>query len=123
MMTPLNIALAHLRQHPTDFLFPLAPQSKYPPLLKKNLGENCSNDPAQIRAWAKQFPGCNWGLALRRSRLIVADVDVGKGKLGRDTFEVLGMLYSWPPSQRVKSPSGGYHCIYAGQHVMKVNGF
>jgi hypothetical protein len=122
-MTPLDIALAHLRRFPTDSLFPLAKLSKFPPLLKKNLSDNCSNDLAQIRAWAKQFPGCNFGIALRRSRLLVADIDVSKGKPGRDTYEVLDMLYTWPPTQRVKSPSGGYHCVYTGQHVMKVNGF
>lgn len=123
MKTPLDIALAHLRRHPTDYIFPLAPLSKRPPLVKKNLSDNCSNDPAQIREWAKQFPGCNYGLALRRSRLIVADIDVSKGKPGRNTYEVLDMLYTWPQTSRVKSPSGGYHCIYTGQHVMKVNGF
>ncbi len=126
--TPLNITLAHLRQHPTDYVFPLASLSKFPPLLKKNLSDNCSNDPAQIRAWAKQFPGCNFGLALRRSRLIVADIDVsklanGQCKPGRETYDWLDVLYTWPQTQRVKSPTGGYHCIYRGQHVMKVNGF
>jgi len=123
MKPPLDIALAHLRQHPTDFLFPLAPLSKFPPLLKKNLSDNCSNEPTQIRAWAKQFPGCNFGIALRRSRLIVPDIDVSKGKPGRETYDLLDMLYTWPPTSRVKSPSGGYHCLYIGQHVMKVNGF
>jgi hypothetical protein len=122
-MTPLDIALAHIERFPTDFLFPLAKRSKFPPLLKKNLSDNCSNDPAQIRAWDKQFPGCNFGIALRRSRLIVADIDVSKGKPGRDTYEVLDILYTWPKTSHVKSPSGGYHAIYTGQHVMKVNGF
>lgn len=123
MKSPLDIALAYLRQHPTDYLFPLASLSKFPPLLKKNLSDNCSNDPAQVKAWAKQFPNCNYGIALRRSRLIVPDIDVSKGKPGRNTYDVLHMLYSWPPTSRVKSPSGGYHCLYTGQHVMKVNGF
>jgi Bifunctional DNA primase/polymerase, N-terminal len=122
-MTPLDIALAHLRRFPTDYLFPLAKLSKFPPLLKRNLSDNCSNDPEQIKAWWKQFPGCNFGIALRRSRLIVADIDVSKGKPGRETYDWLNVLYTWPPTQRVKSPSGGYHCLYTGQHVMKVNGF
>lgn len=123
MKTSLDIALAHLRKHPTDYLFPLKALSKFPPLLKKNLSDNCSNDPAQIRAWAKQFPGCNWGIALRRSRLLVADVDVSKGKPGIETYRTLDMLYTWSETSRVKSTSGGYHCIYTGQHVMKIGGF
>ena len=122
-MTPLDIALEHLEAFPTDYLFPLAKLSKFPPLLKKNLSENCSNDPAQIKAWARKFPGCNFGIALRRSRLIVPDVDVSKGKPGEDTYQLLEMLYGWPRTSRVRSPSGGFHCIYTGQHVMKVGGF
>jgi hypothetical protein len=122
-MTPLDTALAHLRRFPADYLFPLAKLSKFPPLLKKNLSENCSNDPAQLRAWARQFPSCNFGIALRRSRLIVADIDVSKGKPGRQTFDVLDLLYGWPKTSVVKTPSGGFHCYYRGQHVMKVNGF
>jgi Bifunctional DNA primase/polymerase, N-terminal len=123
MNSPLDIALAHLDNEPEDYLFPLARLSKFPPLLKKNLSDNCSNDPAQLTAWAEQFKGCNFGLALRRSRLIVADVDVSEGKPGRKTYALQDMLWGWPPTQRVKSPSGGTHCIYRGQHVMKVNGF
>jgi hypothetical protein len=122
-MTPLDVAEAHLERFPTDYLFPLAKLSKHPPLLKKMLWENCSNDIAQLRKWDKMFPGCNWGIALRRSRLIVADVDVSKGKPGRSTYELLDMLHEWPPTSRVRSPSGGLHAIYTGQHVMKVNGF
>jgi hypothetical protein len=123
LKSPLTIALAHLRQHPEDYLFPLAKLSKMPPLLKKNLSDNCSSDPAQILAWAKQFPGCNFGIALRRSRLIVADIDVSKNKPGRRTYDWLDLLYKWPATSRVKTPSDGYHCIYRGQHVMKVAGF
>jgi Bifunctional DNA primase/polymerase, N-terminal len=121
--TPLNVALGHLGRFPTDYLFPLAKLSKFPPLLKKNLSDNCSNDPAQIRAWAKQFAGCNFGIALRRSRLIVADIDTSKGKPGRATFELLDMVDGWPKTSCVKTPSDGFHLYYRGQHVMKVNGF
>lgn len=129
-MTPLDIALVHLKTYPEDYLFPLAKLSKFPPLLKKNLSDNCSNDPKQLVAWdngktpeGRSMKGCNWGIALRRSRLIVADVDVSKGKPGRETYDLLDMLWTWPSTQRVRSPSGGYHCLYRGQQVMKVNGF
>ena len=122
-MTPLDIALAHLRRFPTDYLFPLVKLSKFPPLLKKNLSENCSNDPARLRAWDRQFPSCNWGIALRRSRLIVADIDTSKGKPGRATFKLLDTLNNWPKTSCVKTPTGGFHLYYRGQHVMKVNGF
>ena len=76
--------------------------------MDKNLSDNCSNDLEQIKAWDKRFPGCHWGIALRRSRLLVADVDVSNGKPGLDTYQLIDMLYSWPPTSRVKTPSGGY---------------
>src|SRR5258706_14449318 len=95
-MTPLDIALAHLRRFPTDYLFPLSKLSKFPPLLKKNLSDNCSNDPAQLRAWDRRFPSCNWGIALRRSRLIVAVIDTGKGKPGRATCKCLETRHNAP---------------------------
>jgi len=122
-MTPLDIVLAHLDRFPDDFLFPLARLSKFPPLLPRNLSDNCSNDPAQIKAWARSYPGCNFGIALRRSRLIVPDVDVSKGKRGLETYQLLELLYGWSRTSRVRSPSGGFHSIYTGQHVMKVGGF
>jgi hypothetical protein len=121
--TPLNVALAHLGRFPTDYLFPLATLSKFPPLIKRNLSENCSNDPAQLREWSRHFSSCSWGIALRRSRLIVADVDTTKGKPGRETFELLDMTDGWPKTSCVRTPTGGYHLYYRGQHVMKVNGF
>ena len=122
-MTPLDIAVEHVRRFPTDFLFPLAKLSKFPPLLKRNLSDNCSNDPAQLRAWDKKFPSCNWGIALRRSRIMLADIDVSNGKPGRATFDLLDMLYSWPKTSCVKTPTGGYHLYFTGQHVFKVGGF
>jgi hypothetical protein len=32
-----------------------------------------SNDPEQLKRWAKEFPGCNWGLAIDRSCIMVLD--------------------------------------------------
>lgn len=124
-MTPLDIALAHLEQFPTDHLFPLAELSKFPPLLKKNLSDNCSNDPARLIAWSKEprLRNCNWGIALRKSGLIVADADVAKDKPGRATYDWLDVLHGWPKTSVVLTPSKGFHQYFRGQHVMKVNGF
>jgi len=113
----LALALAYLDRHMySRYLFPIAAGKKFPPCLKDNLDGNCSNDPKQIIAWAKQFPGCNWGVAHRKSRLMVVDVDTNKakGKVGDETFAYLDMLYGWPETERTGTPSGGWHLIYEG---------
>jgi hypothetical protein len=36
-----------------------------------------SNDPEQVRRWAKDFPRCNWGIAIDRSCITVVDLARG----------------------------------------------
>lgn len=113
----LQLALDYLeRCFCTRYLFPIKRGAKYPPLLKDNLEGNCSNDPEQIKRWAAQFPGCNWGVAHRKSGLLVADIDTNpkKGKQGQATFDELEMLYGWPDTEKTTTPSGGFHLIYEG---------
>jgi hypothetical protein len=126
-MTPLNtldIALDYLAANPDHYLFPIKAGSKFPPTIKNNLAD-ASNDPKQIEAWYKRWPHCNWGIALRKSRLLVVDVDMGEGKSGRATYDLLTLLYGWPPTMAVRTPSNGLHLYYAGQHIFALgdNGF
>jgi hypothetical protein len=37
-----------------------------------------SNDPEQIKNWAKDFPDCNWGIEIDRSCITVADLTRGR---------------------------------------------
>ena len=69
----LALALDYLERHPDRFLFPIKAGAKSPPLISENLTK-ASNDRKQITAWSQQWPGCNWGLALKLSRLLVVDV-------------------------------------------------
>lgn len=108
-----QIALDHVAQHPGHFIFPIAAGAKYPPCFKDNLNR-ASNDPEQIGKWAEQNPGCNWGIALKKSSLFVVDVDTGKG--GQQTYDDLDLDYGWPETETVTSPSGGFHKYYAGEH-------
>lgn len=113
----LMLALDYLeRCYFTRYLFPIKRLAKFPPLLKDNLEGNCSNDPEQIKRWAKQFPGCNWGLAHRKSKLLVVDVDTNpkKGKKGQITYDALDLLYDWPATEKTITPSGGFHLVYEG---------
>lgn len=124
----LDIALSFLSAHPTCYLFPIRRLEKTPPVFKNELDTNNSNDPKQLRKWHTQFPGCNWGIALKKSKLIVVDVDTKLGKSGQESFDVLeferGEL---PETLTVRSPSGGFHLYFEEAngvtHEMKLNAF
>jgi hypothetical protein len=120
----LELACAYVKQHPGRYLFPIKPAAKFPPLEKGNLSTNASNDPAQIAKWVEKFTdkktgmGPNWGLALKKSGLFVADIDTNpkKGKVGQATYDELDLLYGWPDTETVRTPSGGFHKYYEGEH-------
>jgi hypothetical protein len=117
----LALALAYLERHLwTRYIFPIKAGAKFPPLVQDNLATNASNDPAQIIRWSKKWPGCNWGVAHRKSRLLVVDVDCNKakGKLGQQTFDALALAYDWPATEKTTTPSGGFHLVYEGEHIM-----
>lgn len=121
----LELALAYLLRFPGRFIFPIKAGAKYPPCVKDNLASNASNDPEQIRAWVKQFTrkkdgvGPNWGVALKKSKLFVADVDTNpkKNKQGQKTYDDLDLMYGWPDTETVRTPSGGFHKYYEGEHI------
>jgi hypothetical protein len=112
----LDLALNYLAFNPGRYLFPIKAGAKFPPLIQDNLAQ-ASNDPEQIKAWYKKWPGCNWGLSLRKSNLMVADVDTKPGKVGQVTYDLLDLEYGWPETETVGTPSGGKHCYYDGPHV------
>lgn len=103
------------------YIFPIKAGAKFPPVVKDNLDRNASKDPIQIRKWVAEFSrnngGPNWGIALKKSNLFVADVDTKVGKIGQRTYDMLGDFYGWPETYTVRSPSGGFHKYYNGEHV------
>lgn len=112
----LDLAVEYVAKHfGTRYLFPIKPGAKFPPLIKNNL-EAASNDPDQLREWEEKWKGCNWGVAHRKSKLMVADVDTNKakGKIGQQTFDGLDLAYGWPETETTITPSGGFHRIYEG---------
>jgi hypothetical protein len=120
----LNLALDYVAMNPTRFLFPIKAGSKFPPLIKNNLAD-ASNDPEQLTAWAKKWPGCNWGVSHRKSNLLVVDIDQKPGKEGETTFDELDLEYGFPETEENRTPSGGRHLVYEGAHVFALgeNGF
>lgn len=111
----LNLALDYMALNPDAHIFPIKPLAKDPPLIDGNL-KNASNDPREVTRWHKKYPGCNWGLSLAKSKRFVVDVDTKPGRVGQHTFEMLDILYGFPPTETVSTPSGGRHLHYKGQH-------
>jgi Bifunctional DNA primase/polymerase, N-terminal len=114
----LLLALAYVAKHPTRHLFPLAAGKKGKPLIRDNLAQ-ASNDPKQLRAWSQQFgPNIAWGCASKKSGLICVDIDCGPDKVGVHSFKFLRDVEGlpFPDTEVQRSPSGGYHLIYNGEH-------
>jgi hypothetical protein len=123
----LGVALECLKQHPNWYLFPIRALYKSPPLFDNNL-ELASNDPAQIRRWRAQNFGCNWGVALKKSKLICVDVDRKPGKVGGESLDALELERGiMPDTLVVQSPSGGLHMYFDEAngvvHQMRLNAF
>lgn len=112
----LELALDYVDCHRGRHIFPIKAGAKSPPLIADNLNK-ASNDPTQIEAWHVKWPGCNWGVALKKSGVIVVDVDCKDGKRGLETYRELDRQYGWPPTEKVETPSGGWHLYYDGKHV------
>jgi putative DNA primase/helicase len=61
-------------------LFPLRARTKDGQLVKSWIAE-ATSDLAQLKQWAKQYPGCNWGMATGQvSGVFVADLDGPEGE-------------------------------------------
>jgi hypothetical protein len=116
----LNLALDYLAFNPGRYIFPIAAGKKFPPCLKDNLASNAFNDDASIRECARKFPGCNWGLAHRKSNVLVVDVDTKPGKNGQVTYDLLDLDFGFPATEMTRSPTGGFHQIYDGPHIFAI---
>jgi hypothetical protein len=61
-----------------------------------------SNDPKQIKRWAKESPGCDWGIEIERCCVTVVDLAVGhKSTVDRGFSPTI-----------VTATGGGTHCVY-----------
>lgn len=108
---------AYLAANPGHKIFPVKAGKKFPPLVQDPYGAGASDDPAQIDAWAKQHPRCNWGVTAAASNLMIADIDTKTGKFGEATYDWLDLDHGWPPTRTVTTPSGGRHQYYSGPHI------
>jgi hypothetical protein len=107
-----RVARDFLARVPSAYVFPIKAGRKAPPLFRNEL-ELAFNDAAAIDTWAKREPNCNWGVALKKSRLIVPDVDTRLGKIGQQTFDNLEFIYGQlPATLTIRTPSGGLHYYF-----------
>lgn len=97
-------------------LVPIPAGSKAPTGIISSFKHGWSRDPEQIDKWARENPGCNFGVVAFASNWIIADIDV---KQGRDAAwqDWCDLCVSWglpgPLPVHVESPSGGWHCYFA----------
>jgi hypothetical protein len=82
-----------------------------------------TTDSATIRAWPSSATA--YGIACRRSRLVVIDLDVakdGSGETGQAALEQLCEDYGqpWPVTFTVDTPSGGKHLYFRADPERKV---
>ena len=113
----LHVALGYIAKHKGKrFIFPLAPGRKGRPLIKDNLTRAC-NDPDQIERWHDRWPGCAWGCACKKSGIVCVDIDAGNDKQGMKSVHALKTAgFTFPNTEKERSPSGGWHLIYTGEH-------
>jgi hypothetical protein len=118
-------ALRLLKLFPNWYFFRIDPGTKDGGLPTAWNTTGNTNDPKVISKWPVRS---NVGLALRKSGLIVADVDVKPGKRGADTLDELELVYgTMPETYSVRTGSGGTHYYYfetdTAKHVQRQNTF
>lgn len=105
--------------------FPIRPDTKRPAFAGWQAA--ATNDPAQLAAWAQQFPSCAWAIACAESQLIGVEIDIKARKVVKDKdSEQVGRERAWaawkelcaswgftePLTPHVISKSGGFHIYF-----------
>jgi hypothetical protein len=94
-------------------LFPLRPGTKLPAVAA--WPQVATSDPAQIGAWAAQFPDCGWGVHCEG--LLALDIDVKNGAKGPESLLRLELANGdIPRTASQATPSGGRHYIMRVPH-------
>ena len=104
-------------------IFPLSENTKIPAVKGGNGCLDATHDEEIIAEWLKQYPNCNLGIATGEvSNLIVVDIDVKDNAGGFESVEQLAAEeLKFPPTAKVKSPSGGRHLYYTYHTKIQTN--
>lgn len=90
-------------------VIPIAPNAKFPALIKYSVEGQATNDPATITAHWTQFPNAN--PAILTTGYVVIDVDTKHdGFASLKSLEENGFLF--PETLTQETPSGGIHLVY-----------
>ena len=106
-------------------IFPLGRMAKVPPKGSSKLKEQATTDRKQLNAWAREYPGCNWGYHPAAGGETVIDLDNHAGKNGLESLEnwMKGKGYALPPTFTVRTPTGGKHLYFRGVLPGSKDGF
>jgi hypothetical protein len=105
---PLEIVAASSRGWP---LFPVQSRDKRP--LVREWQSRATCDLAQLEAYARRFPGCNWGLLTgTASGLLVVDIDGAEGYASVADLERQGLRLPRTLTVNTGREDGGYHLYY-----------
>lgn len=91
-------------------VFPVEPDGKRP--LVADWENTATTEEAAIRAWLRDWPCMNYGVACGPSGLFVVDADTKEN--GLDTLAGLELEGLLPCTLEVGTPSGGRHLYFAG---------
>jgi hypothetical protein len=90
-------------------VFPLHPGTKKP--IHEGWPQVATDDPAQIAAWAEEYPNANWAVAAGPSGLCMVDVD---GETGENSLFDWELEHGALPATREHRTPRGRHMIFAG---------
>ena len=94
-------------------VFPLRPGTKLPAISEWQ--KRATTNDEQIQQWAKQFPGCGFGLHC--DGLLTVDIDVKNGAKGYESLLRLELDYGGLPATcQQTTPSGGQHLLFSAPH-------
>jgi hypothetical protein len=88
-------------------VFPITPLAKSPPLIK-DWQRRATTDPEIIKQFWLATPEANIGIHCEG--LLVLDIDPKNG--GEESYAKLDMMYGFPETMSVRTPSGGRHLYY-----------
>lgn len=105
----LESALAYAKRFSWAVL-PVKPRGKEP--LTAHGCNDATTDAAAIRRWWERWPGANVAIACGPSKLVVIDLDAGKG--GEETWEGLKREHSFDDDTVISiTGGGGQHLVFA----------
>lgn len=97
-------------------IFPLGYRAKVPPQGSTGLRDASTTEPNTLNAWAREYPGYNWGYCPAMGGETVIDLDNHASKNGEkalsDWLREIG--HTLPPTFTVRTPTGGKHLYFKG---------